>query len=65
MNQTINVLHTVNPKDFMVIVENIESNIKYMHILPNDFIENHIQILKSKIRSTTPTKWNLRKKVGY
>lgn len=64
VNQTITVLHMINPNDFSTVIEDIESNMMNMKIPPNGLIEKQIQILKSRLKSINSLSRNIRKKRG-
>lgn len=64
VNQTITVLHMIDPNDFSTVIEDIESNMMNMKIPPNGLIEKQIQILKSRLNSINLLSRNIRSKRG-
>lgn len=62
VNQTFTVLHLVDTKELYQILNQVESNIKNLYLDNRKMIETEIRIVKSKLKSITPSE--IRRKRG-
>lgn len=54
VNETVTILHLIDPQEIYAVIEDIESYINNIQIINKGLIAKEIQVLKSKLKSIIP-----------